>query len=756
MNPLRAYERWKDRRNAAQRELNTGIDTAPGVEEPSIDELQALGAVREAYKKMHHSFARVEPGGTKFVFSGMFGRRDWKGIKRAFKVNRNPQTETATRHMASGYTAENEAKMLCEIASRVKDNPHTSQIISWEDLTPFGYPGMCIEETWIDGESLERKVMKERRILSERESRRFVPQFADAVAFNIRHGIYHRDVKPSNVIIGENGVGLIDYANSIEADKTTAKMLPSAGGHFVMDPNLLGVFTGEERKYSEQSEHYQFGTTLLWAFRGKYIVEYDPIKKIAIRKDKTGPDASLLTDGKLDNKKHDAAIKDAVDKLPAYAKRYGRIIQRCMTLNEADSDADIKRYSSIDELMADVKEASTPTKFERMRTHWKQLAATGTAVLALTAGVGKITLNYVQQTNAQIEEGNKIAIIPHWSTSPAEITNNAVTLKIEAQGLIRTDHDTQHMIRPAGERELELLITPEAAPRVRKVVTSAVYPGRAYIEGTEGTYFEAMELRRDASEGYEADPRTPVRLDISRLHEGAYNLAVELYPPTPLERMGNNNDLHKEFRMKEGQTISRKTVTLVIGDRSKAVSLDDVRVDPWTNFISGMFRNPVDPLNDRWCEASLATAETSMPELSYRSASKSNLIIPEQQRGVRDPSLRAWCTSTSLSLPPTADALKLPDASSREYTLVSTLKADGKTAFYTGLPIELTNPYNEIFNCSEQEKHNSQLLVRLGLRRQEHTCPQERTWRLRIPDKNFYKTLMKYAPADMPWSGYTR
>ncbi len=88
------------------------------------------------------------------------------------------------------------------------DHPLVVRVESFED---DAVAGRCIVMEWIEGETLDRW-MKGKPV-SERHS--VFDQLLDAVDYLHRHGIYHHDLKPSNILVTSDGrLKLIDFGLS--------------------------------------------------------------------------------------------------------------------------------------------------------------------------------------------------------------------------------------------------------------------------------------------------------------------------------------------------------------------------------------------------------------------------------------------------------------------------------------------------------------------------------------------------------------
>jgi serine/threonine protein kinase len=149
----------------------------------------------------------------------------------------------------------------------------TSQIIhpNIVKVLDFGvsdgkFPYMVLE--YVDGLSLEQ-ILEQRQTLTIQEALPLFNQVCDALIFAHNHGLFHRDLKPTNIVVVGFGlddidVRLIDFGLGFTKQQTTTQGKSVAGSPAYMSPDqLLG------RQFDERSEIYSFGCVMFEVLTGR-------------------------------------------------------------------------------------------------------------------------------------------------------------------------------------------------------------------------------------------------------------------------------------------------------------------------------------------------------------------------------------------------------------------------------------------------------------------------------------------------------
>jgi serine/threonine-protein kinase len=123
---------------------------------------------------------------------------------------------------------------------------------------------------FVQGDTLQVRIEKRRIKMRDRE--RWIVQLADALRFAHEHGIIHRDVKPSNVLIDKSGNALLtDFglAREVEGSNTLT------GSMLLGTPAYMAPEQGRGAKTDARSDQYSFGVILYQLVTGKLPFEAD-------------------------------------------------------------------------------------------------------------------------------------------------------------------------------------------------------------------------------------------------------------------------------------------------------------------------------------------------------------------------------------------------------------------------------------------------------------------------------------------------
>ncbi|MBX3473650.1 MAG: serine/threonine protein kinase [Planctomycetes bacterium] len=202
-------------------------------------------------------------------------------------------------------------------------HPNIVRVFDFGQDEDFYYYAM----EFLDGRSL-RELVQDRGHLSPFHAAEIVRDAARGLAYAHQHGVIHRDVKPSNVMICKDGqVKLVDFGLAFQkaSDVLTATGI-SLGTPAYMSPEQI---EGGRAEVNERSDIYSLGVTLYEAATGHRPFEgdnqYDVMKRVLFDVPQAAQEAN-----------------------PATPPELSRIIGKAMAKNPTE------RYASVGDMIRDL------------------------------------------------------------------------------------------------------------------------------------------------------------------------------------------------------------------------------------------------------------------------------------------------------------------------------------------------------------------------------------------------------------------
>ena len=541
--------------------------------EEELDRNEAERLLLETLGEKYRSLAHVCTGGTRHVFRADWGKTGEE--QRAIKIDREyPKNERAKKHVGRGCDSGAELEHL--EGKRIRG---ATELV---DYFETGERGVVTVERWFEAPSLEEIVRGEGPL----DFNTFRDVFSQVISTEdnliSKHGLLHRDAKPSNILVKREGgieVRLTDWANTCFVGETEEKFSPTAGGHLVTDPLLMSEFTKEDSEYGEQSEIYTVASDMLYAIRGQPVVEYSPEEGIA-REIDTG-ESLLDLEGRIDGEKHEEAIEGALGELPRRFNRLKRVFRRGLTLDREE------RYDSFREFREDFENL----KKGRLETAGETLRENG-ALMAFVAATGLIGLLgsayrfvSVREENKalqkQVEQAARYDVGGRWNGNSLEVANNLVESSLDVSvkgGDVGRYEEEVVRAEPGDELGYTFNVDNLALPESKNTSLR----GRVYLEGYAGdefgispAIFDKSKMERFmATVGYKwGDIELP-----EDIGEGVHYIVGEVYPP-------KGEDKNIDFK-NPGRAISRVRVPVVVGDVDGPAVVTSLKagVSPFVSF----------------------------------------------------------------------------------------------------------------------------------------------------------------------------
>ena len=544
-------------------------------------------------KDKYRNVRRFKSGGTRDIFIADYGPFSDKRV--VIKVDRTPESPRAIRHVERGCNTKNELERIL----RIQDGEeHFIKCIIDYYIKPDrnGNERTITVENFFPGKSLQ-EIVEESGPLNVGEVKSVFSQILEGVRYLIREQeLFHRDLKPSNILVAKGRkikAMITDHANARsikEIEQDGPKVLPTAGGHHILDAFSTGQFTGVNQTYDDKSEMYAIGIDLYYALTGVYPFEYDPDKNIA-RSIGSGRDLF----GKnpiVDRKKHDQELEIVLRKLPKKARKFSGILRKCLISDK------IRRYSCIEELVEDFDEKTQPSFMDGIRASWKSWLVK----LSIIGVSGVLFYNTIQDIKSNMREASKYRVVTDWDGDKLEIVNNLVDFgpsfgyasSSAAAGEIalgeRYPQDRILHVEPGDilNFAIEAKYLPRPASSPSSGTDLSMLKGMVYLEGLKGKSFSLIPYPVDPTILDESDSWSHglgsgmVEIGVPKdISAGTHILAFELFAPE------NKEDSSIKFD-KPNKVLSRKRVPIVVGHPSLEADVSRVSMGYFSNSISGI------------------------------------------------------------------------------------------------------------------------------------------------------------------------
>lgn len=188
---------------------------------------------------------------------------------RHMRMNRIVAIKTIPTQLFRNSTAADRFRREVEVQARLSHPNIVSALDAGEDVVKgFGYLVM----EFVDGVDLATLIQREKPLPLE-SCLDYITQAAEGLAFAHKQGIVHRDVKPSNLLLGKDGIVKI-----LDLGLARLNNIPDIG--LTMTGTMLGTLdymSPEQSEDSRRADHradiYSLGCTLYFLLTGKPVYE---------------------------------------------------------------------------------------------------------------------------------------------------------------------------------------------------------------------------------------------------------------------------------------------------------------------------------------------------------------------------------------------------------------------------------------------------------------------------------------------------
>lgn len=157
--------------------------------------------------------------------------------------------------------------------SKLPDHPYVVKVW-WADYLADGTPYIVFD--YVDGLDVEEMVQN--RSLSPEDAVRLASQVTEGLAHMHAHGVYHQDIKPSNLLWTDRGVRIIDF-NVAVSDDDSGQMRGGTGRY--IPPDLERVVDLSSSQKIDR-DIYALGITLYECITGQYPFAEPRVRKTPI------------------------------------------------------------------------------------------------------------------------------------------------------------------------------------------------------------------------------------------------------------------------------------------------------------------------------------------------------------------------------------------------------------------------------------------------------------------------------------------
>jgi serine/threonine-protein kinase len=297
----------------------------------------------------------------------------------------------AIKMLTEGYSGNSEMlQRFYREASQTGALRHNNIVIVFDAGDQEGEPYIVME--YVEGEPLDKTIKRNRLPLELGLS--IVEQVCLALAYAHRNGVIHRDVKPANVILQQDGTAkLLDFG--IARDETRVDQTLTMTGSLVGTPPYMAPERFRGAQIDGRSDIFSAGVLLYLLLTGKlpFDAEYPAVMEQIMRFDPPAP-SELVTDCPPSL---DAVVARALAKSPS--DRYANADDMAMDLHEVAEG--ITRVH-IAELLAEAEKCFSEREFLAAQSALRRLMRLDNQNVA-----GKRLLSLVDQRLTQQERERK-------------------------------------------------------------------------------------------------------------------------------------------------------------------------------------------------------------------------------------------------------------------------------------------------------------------------------------------------------------
>ena len=169
---------------------------------------------------------------------------------------------------------------------------------------------------YVEGETLRARLARERQ-LSLADSLRIATEVASGLEYAHRHGVIHRDVKPENILLGEDGHALVaDFGIALAITNAAGERLTQSGLSLGTPQYMAPEQAAGERSVDVRADIYSLGAVTYEMLAGEPPFTGPTVQAIIARVMTESPRALAAQRPSVPSHVN-AAVRTALEKLPA-------------------------------------------------------------------------------------------------------------------------------------------------------------------------------------------------------------------------------------------------------------------------------------------------------------------------------------------------------------------------------------------------------------------------------------------------------
>ena len=347
----------------------------------------------------------------KYILHESIGSGGMAHVYRAETVNGHKTV--AVKLLKEEYLNDRELLRRFQKEGKASLRLHHDNIVRAYDVGEYGKVPYIVFE-YVEGQTIEDTI-KQKGKLSVQEATALGCQILEALQYAHEHGIIHRDIKPQNVIVNEDGIAkLADFGIAREVSAST---LTFDGKNVIGSVHYISPEQARGDAVSEASDIYSVGITLYEMLTGDVPFRGETAVATAIMQINDDPVPPQDVDPSIPHAMNAIVLK-SIEKEPSARYRHAKDMRRDLIRSLSDPQGDF--------VHAEKQEDKAPVK-HRKKIDGLMLAIL-LAVFVPIVFLLVIYIGYHRKPAATPEETDELLLPP---VETAEVAMTAIAPAIE-------------------------------------------------------------------------------------------------------------------------------------------------------------------------------------------------------------------------------------------------------------------------------------------------------------------------------------